>query len=57
MSIPDLLEGLNCCSGNVNSRDCDSCPYFKERRCLDKLLEHAAEVIQQYEGDEYDGCS
>lgn len=49
MSIPDLLEGLNCCSGNVHFRDCESCPYSKESPCMDKLLEHAAEVIQQYE--------
>lgn len=49
MSITDLLEGLNCCSGNVNNRDCESCPLFNERRCLDKLLEHAATVIQQME--------
>lgn len=49
MTIPELLEGLNCCSGQVFNRDCESCPLFHERRCLDKLLEHAATVIQQME--------
>lgn len=47
MTIPELLEGLNCCSGQVFNRDCESCPLFKEHRCLDKLLESAMEVIQQ----------
>lgn len=49
MTIPELLEGLNCCSEIVHFRDCESCPYSKESPCLDKLLTHAAEVIQQME--------
>ncbi len=51
MTISELLEGLNCCSGQVFNRDCESCPLFNERRCLDKLLERAATVIQQMEGN------
>lgn len=51
MNIPELLEVLNCCSGEVFNRDCEACPLFKERRCLDKLLEQAATVIQKMEAE------
>ncbi len=47
MNIPDLLEGLHCCSMNVNTRDCESCPYVEEASCLDKLLEHAQFALER----------
>lgn len=49
MNLSEIIEALNCCSGNVDNRDCEACPYFNERRCLDKLLEHSMTVIQRYE--------
>lgn len=49
MSNEKIIEALTCCSGNVDYRDCESCPYFNERRCIDKMLEHAAEAIHQIE--------
>ena len=49
MSIPDILEGLSCCSMTERYRDCESCPFKNEMRCMDKMLEQAAEVILKYE--------
>lgn len=47
MNIPDLLEGLHCCSMNVNTRDCEFCPYVNKYCCMDSLLEHAEDALVQ----------
>lgn len=44
-----ILEGLNCCSMLDFFRDCESCPYRKEKVCMDKLLSDAVDAILRLE--------
>ena len=47
MNVDNIIEALHCCSAIEPLRDCESCPYFEESRCLDKLLEHAQFALER----------
>ena len=49
MNIPKIIEGLHCCSMSKMFRDCESCPYYQEILCMDKLLSEAEKAIREYE--------
>lgn len=47
----EIKEGLYWCSQHVDSMDCEKCPYYRNKDCVDNMCSDVAKLVQQLEAE------